>query len=68
MKTPAVLRRSWSSVELINGILAYEEGGLEHDEIVELFQQLIDSGVAWTLQGFYGRTAMALIESGECHR
>ncbi len=46
-------------------ILAYENGDLEHDEIVELFQWLVDSGLAWTLQGHYGRTAERLIASGE---
>lgn len=44
--------------------------GEEHteDEILDAFQYLIDTGVVWQLQGFYGRTAAALIESGECHR
>ena len=43
--------------------------GLDHDEddIIEAFQFLIDCGVAWTLQGFYDRTASRLIESGVCH-
>lgn len=33
---------------------------------IESFQTLIDSGDVWELQGFYGRTAMALIEAGLC--
>ena len=45
----------------------YESGLLEFDEIVDLFQGLIDNGMAWRLQGHYGRTAMDLIESGLCH-
>lgn len=30
------------------------------------WQGLIDSGVVWTLQGWFGRTAMRLIEAGVC--
>jgi hypothetical protein len=45
-------------------IIRYEEVGLTEDETVELFQYLVDTGIAWTLQGFYGRQAMALIEMG----
>lgn len=42
--------------------------GQEHDqeEVIAAFQRLIDLGVVWRLQGFYGRTAQALIESGQC--
>jgi len=48
-------------------IMAYENGELEYDEVVEGFQHLIDNGMAWSLQGSYGRMAMDLIKSGECH-
>lgn len=48
-------------------IIAYENGELTYEEFVQLFQELIDNGMAWTLQGSYGRTAKALIERGECH-
>lgn len=51
----------------IDKIIEYEQGELDDESIVVLFQDLIDSGDAWTLQGHYGRTAMSLIEAGYCH-
>ena len=44
------------------------EGVYETDEdtVLEAWQSLIDSGVVWMLQGFYGRTATRLIEQGLC--
>lgn len=47
-----------------NELLAYEQGELEYDECVQLFQKLVNSGLAWRLQGFYGRTAQALLDDG----
>ena len=55
-----------ADVEL-DKILAYEQGELSEAESIKLFQSLIDSGMAWRLQGSYGRTAVALIEAGFCH-
>lgn len=48
----------------INKIIAYEQGEMTEDEMIELFQELVDSGDAWRLQGHYARTARALIEAG----
>ncbi len=54
---------------LYNRLLDYEMGLIEDtDEAVALFQELIDTGLAWRLQGHYGRTALALIEAGRCHK
>ena len=36
------------------------------DQVIEAWQTLIDSGLAWQLQGWFGRTAMTLIEDGVC--
>ena len=51
----------------IDKIVAFENGELDDVEIIELFQSLIDSGLVWKLQGFYGRTAHNLIKSGACY-
>lgn len=49
---------------LTEKIIAYESGELDANETTQLFQELVDSGLAWNLQGHYGRTAYALIEAG----
>jgi len=36
------------------------------DETIEAWQYLIDTGIVWTLQGYYGRQAAQLIEDGVC--
>jgi len=47
-------------------LIAFESGALGEDQMIELFQDLIDTGLAWELQGTYGRTALALISNGLC--
>lgn len=48
----------------IDKIIAYEQGDLNEQETIKLFQELVDSGLAWQLQGSYGRMAQALIADG----
>jgi hypothetical protein len=45
-------------------LLQFEDGALDDDQVVDLFQRLVDSGLAWSLQGSYGRMAAGLIEAG----
>jgi hypothetical protein len=51
---------------MVADLMAFEDGELGEDEVVGLFQRLIDSGICWQLQGFYGRTAWDLIRAGLC--
>jgi len=49
---------------LVDKIIAYESGELNNEDMLILFSELIKNGMAWSLQGCYGRQAEALIESG----
>lgn len=43
------------------------EGFIEADseeQIIEAWQILVDTGLAWQLQGWFGRTAQQLINQG----
>ena len=48
----------------LSNIIDFENGELDEWQTLALFQHLVDNGHAWTLQGTYGRTAAALIQSG----
>ena len=48
-------------------IMIIEQGDDDVDLVLEAWQLLIDTGLIWSLQGFYGRTAAQLIEEGLCH-
>ena len=55
-------------LDLVDKIIAWETGEMvTEEEIVSFFQELINSGTAWTLQGSYGKQARDLIEDGLCH-
>lgn len=38
----------------------------DNDQVIEAWQTLIDTGLAWQLQGWFGRQAQRLIEEGYC--
>jgi len=52
----------------IDKIIKYESNEMDQEEVIEFFQELINSGYVWRLQGHYGRTALKLIEWGLCQR
>jgi hypothetical protein len=54
-------------MDFIDRLVAYESGELDQDETVELFQELVDTGAAWQLQGSYGRQAQRFIDAGLVH-
>jgi hypothetical protein len=54
--------------DFIDLIIAYEQGDLSDYQTVNLFADLVRTGLAFQLQGHYGRTAAALIEAGYIDR
>ncbi len=55
---------SESTESQLDRMMAWEDGTLSFSATVELFQELVNSGLAWQLQGMYGRYAKDLIDSG----
>ena len=51
--------------DLVDRVMRYENGDMDQNEIVSFFGELVRSGLAWQLQGSYGRTAVALIKNGQ---
>lgn len=62
-------KRDWdafSATMTVEGDCGYETD--DADIYYSALQYLIDTGICWTLQGFFGRAAVDAINSGFCHR
>jgi hypothetical protein len=53
-------------MDLVEQMMQYEQGDMSDEDAIKMFQELIDNGMTWKLQGHYGRTAARLIERGVC--
>ena len=56
-----------SKKELVTNAVGIAEGWIEaknEQEVIDAWQQLHDTGLAYNLQGWFGRTARDLIEQG----
>jgi hypothetical protein len=51
---------SYTAVGLAEGFIESNN----EEQVIEAWQYLVDTGLAWQLQGWFGRTAAALIDSG----
>ena len=51
-------------IDVVSQIMAYEEGQLTEEQTLALFKHLVKTGLAWQLQGSYGRVAEALLDAG----
>lgn len=51
---------SYTAVGIAEGFIDAES----EEQVLDAWQFLVDTGLAWQLQGFFGRTATALIEEG----
>jgi hypothetical protein len=54
---------NFEAIDIAEGFVEPES----EEQYIAAWQQLIDTGLAWGLQGWFGRTAMRLIEEGVCH-
>ena len=54
---------SYTATGLAEGFIEAES----REQVIEAWQYLIDTGLCWRLQGWFGRTAAGLIEDGVCH-
>ena len=52
-------------IDAVSKVIAYEDGEMSEADTLKFFQELVNSGQAWNLQGSYGRTAMDLIRAGK---
>ena len=48
-------------------IIEFESGRLSSQEVIKMFQTLIDTQTITHLQGSYQRVAQQLIDEGVCH-
>jgi hypothetical protein len=52
---------TYTAVGIVEGII-----DTDREQMIKAWQYLIDTGLAWSLQGNFGRTAHALIVAGVC--
>lgn len=49
----------------VDKIMAYENDEMTMEEIKEFFQEMVDSGLVWQLQGHYQKVARSMLSLGE---
>ena len=49
---------------LTERIVSYERGELNEQQTIQLFQELVDSGLIMEMQGHYQRLAAQLLQAG----
>ena len=63
-----LIKSTSQAIDIIEG-LEPAPSGLTYDEAyLQSFQLLINNGVIWQLQGWYGRKAQYLIDMGYCYK
>ena len=53
---------------MIDYMISYENDKLDKNEVIELFQLLLDTGIGFKLQGHYAITTKALLDSSYIFR
>lgn len=55
---------NYDATMIVEGVIECKD----EKKIIKAWQHLIDTGLAWSLQGWFGRRASQLIEAGVCHK
>ena len=55
--------RNSEAIDIAEGLVKPES----ESQYIAAWQHLIDTGLAWSLQGWFGRNAIRMIEEGMCH-
>jgi hypothetical protein len=58
------IMNDYSAVMIAEGV----DQDTSEEQFLEAWQYLVDTGLAWNLQGWFGRQAMAMIEAGVIHK
>lgn len=53
---------TYTAVGIAEGFIESES----EEQTIEAWQTLINTGLVWSLQGWFGRTARTLIDNGIC--
>ena len=62
-KGNTIMMDTYTAVGLAEGFIDSDS----EEQVLEAWQTLVDTGMAWQLQGWFGRTARRLIEEGYIH-
>lgn len=49
----------------VEEFIDWENGDMSEENEIEFFQKLLDNGMAWALQGMYGRRTIELLKEGK---
>jgi hypothetical protein len=61
------MAKVWRDYDAVAACEGFDGEDHDAETLRSAWQHLIDTGLCWKLQGFFGRTATTLIASGECH-
>jgi hypothetical protein len=53
-------------MNMYDAVMNVENGDCDEETYIASMQNLINTGIVWRLQGFFGRRAVELIEAGVC--
>lgn len=58
------MKSEYNPSNLLDDMISWAQGTLSASDTIILFQKLVNNGMAWQLEGEYGRQAVTLIQAG----